>query len=237
MARGLRNTLVLIAILALFSIARPFESDAVPAYFATIGSGQYTDGEYFIAGKAISDVVTANKLEHGVRVYCETTGGSVFNIQQMSLKYMDFGITDSKLLYQAYSGSPEFEWSIDPVVELRSVFNLHTIPAIFATSTEVPDNVVYTVVKEVFENFEAFKNQHISLKGLSKADMVKGMSVPVHPGALKYYTEKGFSVSVSSPDPIEPDPAPVLPEPEPTPPPASATIWQMPWVALLLSSN
>ena len=65
--------------------------------------------------------------------------------------------------------------------------------ATFVASAAKPADAVYTVVKAVFENFEAFKTLHPAFKILNKADMIKnGLSAPLHSGAVKYYKEAGF---------------------------------------------
>ena len=65
--------------------------------------------------------------------------------------------------------------------------------ATLVTSSKVPDEVVYTVVKAVFENFDAFKRLHPALANLQAKDMVRnGLSAPLHNGALKYYREQGW---------------------------------------------
>jgi TRAP transporter TAXI family solute receptor len=66
------------------------------------------------------------------------------------------------------------------------------VKATFVTSAKVPDNVVYAIVKEVFENFEDFKKLHPAYSGLTKKNMLEGLSAPLHPGAVKYYKEAGL---------------------------------------------
>lgn len=67
------------------------------------------------------------------------------------------------------------------------------VMASFVSSAKVPDNVVYAMVSAVFENFEEFKKLHPAFANLDPKDMVKsGMSAPLHPGAVKYYKEKGW---------------------------------------------
>jgi TRAP-type uncharacterized transport system substrate-binding protein len=57
----------------------------------------------------------------------------------------------------------------------------------------VPADTVYEVVKAVFDNFDEFKKLHPALAHLEPKDMVKnGNSAPLHPGAVKYYKEKGW---------------------------------------------
>ena len=66
------------------------------------------------------------------------------------------------------------------------------VKATFVTSAKVPENVVYAITKEVFDNFEDFKKLHPAYAILTKANMLEGMSAEIHPGALKYYTEAGL---------------------------------------------
>lgn len=67
------------------------------------------------------------------------------------------------------------------------------VGATFVTSTDVPEKVVYEVVKAVFENFDSFKRLHPAFANLNKEEMVKdGLSAPLHAGALKYYKEAGL---------------------------------------------
>jgi uncharacterized protein len=65
--------------------------------------------------------------------------------------------------------------------------------ATLVTSAKVPDDVVYQLVKATFDNFDEFKKLHPAFANLDPAKMVKdGLSAPLHPGAAKYYKEKGW---------------------------------------------
>ena len=67
------------------------------------------------------------------------------------------------------------------------------VKATFVTSADVDDDVVYTVVKAVFDNFDRFKGLHPAFATLQEADMISdGLSAPLHPGAEKYYRERGW---------------------------------------------
>ncbi|MCK9512337.1 MAG: TAXI family TRAP transporter solute-binding subunit [Pigmentiphaga sp.] len=67
------------------------------------------------------------------------------------------------------------------------------VTATFVTSSDVPEQSIYLITKAVFENFEDFKKLHPALAHLEKEDMVKnGLSAPLHPGAEKYFKEKGL---------------------------------------------
>ncbi|MEQ9546286.1 MAG: TAXI family TRAP transporter solute-binding subunit [Marinobacter sp.] len=67
------------------------------------------------------------------------------------------------------------------------------VAATFVSSTDVPEEVVYAVVKAVFENFDSFKRLHPAFGNLNKEEMVAdALSAPLHPGAVKYYKEAGL---------------------------------------------
>jgi TRAP transporter TAXI family solute receptor len=67
------------------------------------------------------------------------------------------------------------------------------VGATFVTSADVPNEVVYTVVKAVFENFDQFKKLHPAFANLEPDEMIKdGLSAPLHDGAAQYYKEKGW---------------------------------------------
>ncbi|AJD53185.1 TRAP transporter TAXI family solute receptor [Thalassospira sp. MBR-102] len=67
------------------------------------------------------------------------------------------------------------------------------VGATFVSSTATDADVVYNVVKAVFENFEDFKKLHPAFAILKKEEMVKdGLSAPLHDGAVKYFKEAGL---------------------------------------------
>jgi TRAP transporter TAXI family solute receptor len=67
------------------------------------------------------------------------------------------------------------------------------VGATFVSSTDVPDEAVYAVVKSVFENFDAFRKLHPAFAHLKPEEMIAdGLSAPLHDGAAKYYREKGW---------------------------------------------
>jgi len=65
--------------------------------------------------------------------------------------------------------------------------------ATMVTSAKVSDDTVYNLVKAVFDNFDEFKKLHPAFAHLDPKKMTKdGLSAPLHPGAVKYYKEKGW---------------------------------------------
>jgi hypothetical protein len=67
-------------------------------------------------------------------------------------------------------------------------------PTVFITRQDVPEALVYTVTKAIADNKEALVAAH---KGLAKFDPTAAwkpelVGLPLHPGAERYYREKGW---------------------------------------------
>ncbi|MEZ0168757.1 TAXI family TRAP transporter solute-binding subunit [Microvirga sp. TS319] len=67
------------------------------------------------------------------------------------------------------------------------------VVATLVTSAKVSDDTVYALVRSVFDNLEEFKKLHPAFANLDPKAMIRnGLSAPLHPGAVKYYKEKGW---------------------------------------------
>ena len=67
------------------------------------------------------------------------------------------------------------------------------VGATFVSSAKVPEKVVYTVVKAVFDNFDQFRKLHPAFANLNEQEMISdSLSAPLHDGAAKYYKERGW---------------------------------------------
>ena len=99
--------------------------------------------------------------------------------------------------------------AIDKLVNDNSFYRKATIPAgmynndkdietfgvgaTFVSSSDVSEEVVYTIVKAVFDNFGDFKKLHPAFGNLKESEMIKdALSAPLHDGAAKYYKERGW---------------------------------------------
>ncbi len=124
---------------------------------------------------------------HPSGYYKEATAGArkvkfvpIENIDSLLEKYPYYA--KSKTLHKMYPGAAN-----DADIPTFGV------KATFVTSAKVPDEVVYAITKEVFDNFETFKKLHPAYQGLTKESMLEGLSAPIHPGAMKYYKEVGLA--------------------------------------------
>ncbi|MBW2476983.1 MAG: TAXI family TRAP transporter solute-binding subunit [Deltaproteobacteria bacterium] len=84
-----------------------------------------------------------------------------------------------------------------PIDYYPNILNQEPIPtigvrAIFFTRADIDENVVYHIVKQVYENFDLFTRQHPALAKLTPQDLVNGLIVPIHPGAERFFREKNL---------------------------------------------
>mgnify|MGYP002624147175 CR=1 FL=1 len=66
------------------------------------------------------------------------------------------------------------------------------VMAVWATHDAVPDNVAYEVTKALFENVAIMGQVHVQGKNISLNTALAVGTAPIHPGALKYFKEKGI---------------------------------------------
>ncbi len=99
---------------------------------------------------------------------------------------------DSLLAKYPYYATSYIPASLYPSAENDKDTETFGVKATLVTSAKVPDDIVYAITKEVFENFEDFKKLHPAYQVLTKENMLTGLSAPIHPGAMKYYKEAGL---------------------------------------------
>ncbi|NDV52038.1 MULTISPECIES: TAXI family TRAP transporter solute-binding subunit [unclassified Salipiger] len=67
------------------------------------------------------------------------------------------------------------------------------VGATFVTSADVPEEVVYQVVKAIFDNMDQFRGLHPAFANLDPKEMATaGLSAPLHAGAERYFREAGL---------------------------------------------
>jgi len=67
-------------------------------------------------------------------------------------------------------------------------------PALLIVSEEMDEQTVYEMTKALFENLDKVKEAHAVAKNISLETATKGVSIPFHPGAVKYYQEQNIEV-------------------------------------------
>jgi len=65
-------------------------------------------------------------------------------------------------------------------------------PAVLAANEDLSDDTAYTVVKALLDNHKDLLPVHKDFYGWTPERAVRDLSIPYHPGAIRYYKEKGL---------------------------------------------
>lgn len=65
------------------------------------------------------------------------------------------------------------------------------IPNFLVTHSGVSDELAYQMAKTLYDNIDTMYAAHNAAKAIKRENAVRGMPVPVHPGAARYYKEVG----------------------------------------------
>jgi hypothetical protein len=173
------------------------------------GSGTRASLEEMLAamGWKLSDFSLASELkadEHGPALCDGKIDGFIYGVGHPSANIQD-PTTSCGAKLVSLTGP-----AIDKLIADRPYYAKATIPgglypnnpdatttygvlATVVSSSKVPAETVYQVVKAVFDNFEEFKKLHPALANLKPENMITdGNSAPLHDGAARYYREKGW---------------------------------------------
>ena len=71
-------------------------------------------------------------------------------------------------------------------------------PNILAVRSDTPDDVVYRLTKTIFDNLDKLQSLHSAAKQIDVDQAAVGLPVPMHPGAERYFQERGQLLPVAS---------------------------------------
>jgi hypothetical protein len=74
--------------------------------------------------------------------------------------------------------------------------DVHTVALanILFTRADVPDELIYMLTKAVYDYHEDLVRAHKATEATTLENAMNGMTIPVHPGAVKYFEEQGIAV-------------------------------------------
>jgi hypothetical protein len=134
-------------------------------------------------GKIDAFIYTVGVPNAGVSVATDGCGARI----------VDFDNDLAKGLVEKY---PYYAWAKIPKGTYKTATEEITtfgVMATFVSSADVAEQTVYEVTRAVMDNIEDFRNLHPAFRDLDPKKMISdGLSAPLHPGAAKYYKEKGW---------------------------------------------
>ncbi len=67
-------------------------------------------------------------------------------------------------------------------------------PNVFVVREDVLEDIVYNMTKLLWDNLATLQEIHSATKAMAIEEALKGIPVPLHPGALRYYQEQGVEI-------------------------------------------
>jgi len=77
------------------------------------------------------------------------------------------------------------------------------VPALFIASAALPDDLVYGITKALWQDStrRLLDNGHPAGKAIRFENALQGVTIPLHPGAARYYAERGVTLPAEIPMP------------------------------------
>jgi TRAP-type uncharacterized transport system substrate-binding protein len=66
--------------------------------------------------------------------------------------------------------------------------------AMLVTHDKVKDDVIYEFLKGMYANIDAVHASHATARQITLQNAMNGLTLPAHPGAAKFFKEKGIQV-------------------------------------------
>lgn len=92
---------------------------------------------------------------------------------------------------------PELSPAVIPAGTYRTLSDSQQTVGLFnfaVAHRDLPEGLAYAVVKAVHENHDAMVKGHAAAKETVPENVAKNMFLPFHPGAARYYKERGLSI-------------------------------------------
>lgn len=157
------------------------EADIVPQYLSFADSA-----EALKDGKIDAAFVVAGAPTTAVVDLCTTKGAYLVGLDEehiAKLKEINGSYTECLIPAGTYEGIDE---------DVTTV----AVKAIIIANDDVTDEEAYTICSTIFENVDAITAQHAKGAELDLA-YASECGLPYHPGAAKYFAEKGIEVEVA----------------------------------------
>jgi TRAP transporter TAXI family solute receptor len=157
----------------------------------------WTKADFALASELQSAEQAAALCDNKIDAFVFTVGHPAGNIEEAATTCdVTFATVKNATIDQLVADNPFYAYATIPAGMYKGLdedVTVFGVGATFISSTKTSDEVVYQVVKAVFENFDRFRRLHPAFANLTKEDMIsKNISAPLHDGAVKYYKEAGL---------------------------------------------
>lgn len=162
-----------------------------------MGAMGWSVGDFALASELQSAEQAAALGDNNVDAIIFTVGHPNGSIQEATTT-VDARLipVETPEIEQLVEERPYYAWATIPGGMYRGTdddVRTFGVKATFVAPATVDDDIVYEVVKAVFDNFGRFKSLHPAFENLQEEEMISdGLSAPLHEGAARYYRERGW---------------------------------------------
>ena len=151
--------------------------------------------------RSMSELAGAEALRKGTVQALELTGGTPIPLvtslfaEGLPLKLLD--VPDSSLERLRSEGWKHISRAIiPPRTYPRQPKPVRTagLVAVLATTASLNPQVVYELTRTLYENLESLSSVHPACRNIVLKKAVKGLDIPLHQGAARYYRERHIEI-------------------------------------------
>ena len=172
------------------------------------GSGTAVEAEIILKAAGVWDEITVQNLDF-------TQAAQALKLGQVDAAFVVAGIPTSAVMELAATTPINLVEIPDELLNTLkqqgyTFFVPHTVPketyglnkdvktlavrAMLAISSDVPDDIAYTILKVMFDHIDELKQAHSRAQDISIEKALDGLPIKLHPGAAKYYQDKGITI-------------------------------------------
>jgi len=125
-------------------------------------------------------------IGHPYQPLVNAADACALKIMKFSDPYIDKIVKDNPIYCDTFIPDALYANNPEPIKSMGVVATL-------VSASTVDEEIIYQVVKALFEQLDQFKSSHPQLNSLTRKGMAnQGLVVPLHNGAKRYYIESGL---------------------------------------------
>ncbi len=110
------------------------------------------------------------------------------------IKVLDFNAKDLAKIGANYPVWTPFTIKAGTYPGQTKDINTIAQPNLLVVTKDTPEETVYLLTKTIYENLPFLNSVHKATKAMSLKKAISGLPMPLHPGAARFYKEKGIAI-------------------------------------------